>query len=146
MATSLSALQSWWLSTPAAMALVADGKLWHKEQPEVPGTALAFPYATYFRVAEPVETWTTGFPLIRANLQINLHATTAAEAETLAESLRDLLTKSASQPAGAPLSIGGSAAMHVLDEDISLDEGEGLGPGGQDCWIGYFTIEVLYTR
>ncbi len=142
MPSTLSALQTWWLATPAAQALVADGKLWHKEAPETTG----LPYATYFRVAEPVEAWTTGFPLIRANLQINLHATTAAEAESLAESLRDLLTKTGSQPAGAPLVIGSSIAMHVLDEDVSLDEGEGLGPGGQDCWVGWFTLEVLYTR
>ncbi len=142
MASALSALQSWWLATPAAQALVADGKLWHKEAPET----TALPYATYFRVAEPVESRTTAVAIVRASLQINLHATTATEAQDLAEQLRDMLTKSPAQPSGAPLSIGSSAAMHVLDDDISLDEGEGLGPGGQDCWVGYFTLEVFYTR
>ncbi len=146
MPSALSALQAWWLATPAAQALVSDGKLWHREQPEIPGILFAFPYATFFRVAEPVETRTTGFAMVRAQLQVNLHATTGSQAESLAEQLRDLLTKSAAQPSGAPLSIDSSDAMHVLDEDISCDLGEGLGPGGQDCWVGYFTIEVLYTR
>src|SRR5579859_463502 len=142
MPSSLSALQSWWLTTSEAQALVADSRLWHKEAPET----TALPYATYFRVAEPVETRTTGYATVRAQLQINLHASTATEAESLAESLRDLLTKTPAQPSGAPLLIGFNPAWHVLDDDISLDEGEGLGPDGQDCWVGYFTLEVLYTR
>jgi hypothetical protein len=143
MPSALSALQSWWQSTPAARALTADGKLWLKEAPE--DTAL--PYATCFRIAEPVEAWTTATAIVRATVQVNCHAATAAAAEALAESLRSLLTKSASQPSGAPLEVGpGNPAMHALDDDVSLDEGEGLGPGGSDCWVAFFTLEVFYTR
>jgi hypothetical protein len=146
MPSALSALQSWWLATPEARALVADGKLWYREQPEAPNVAFAMPYATYFRVSESVGNRTTGYAWVDGSVQINLHANTPDAAESLAIALRDLLSQSPANPSGAPLAVGPTDVVHVLDEDLSLDVGQGLGPGGQDCWIAAITLDIAYTR
>ena len=45
-----------------------------------------------------------------------------------------------------PLTINGSAVMHVLPDGDGIEIGEGLGPGGQDCWIAFQTLDIPYTE
>lgn len=139
----LAAIQAWWLSSSSAQALAIDGKLWYKERPVTPNDQL--PYITYFLVSEPVNVWTTGYPQYDATIQINVHDSTAEAAQTGADALVALLSKSVGNPAGAPLVINLSPVMHVLQNDYMLTKGEGLGPGGQDCWVAAVTFDIPWT-
>ncbi len=141
MPSVLSAVKTWWDATAAAQALTADGKLWLAPAPE--DTPL--PYATFFLVSQPIETWTTGYPLKRASVQVNLHAATAVEASGMAGALENLLGKALGQSSGAALVVGGSAVIHVLQDDFLLQQGEGLGPLGSDCWVAIVTFDIPFT-
>jgi hypothetical protein len=131
----LSALQAWWQSRADLRALTADGQLHHFEAPE--NTEL--PYATFFLVSDPAETQTTGFALYRAAVQVNLHAITDAAAVSLGKAFRQAVRL-------APLSVDGSAVLHVLPDGNGLEEGEGLGPNGQDCWIATEMLDIPFTQ
>ena len=134
-ASILAAAQAWWAGTPAAGALTASGKLWYKTAPEG-GNVL--PYATYVRVSEVEDTWTTNYPLMRTSLQFNCHAIRPQDAEAMGEALRALFR-------GAPLVVGTAAVAHVLPDGDSLDEGEGLAPGGRDCWIQSEVFDIVWS-
>lgn len=131
----LSAVLAWWDGTPAMSPLVSDGQLHHLSAPE----GVQLPYATFFLVADPVESNTTGFQLKRSAVQINLHAATDLEAATIGLAVRDALTM-------APLMVGDQTTAHVLPDGDGLEVGEGLGPDGRDCWIATETFDILWTR
>lgn len=131
----LSALQSWWQYTPAAVALTPGNPLWFKESPE--GALL--PYATFFLVSDVVEIQTTSYAMKRASIQVNFHHSTDSGARALAEAFRVVVRQ-------APLSINASPVMHVLPDGDGLDIGEGLGPDGDDCYIAFQTIDCPYTQ
>lgn len=131
----LAAVEAWWNATAAVYSLTRDHKLWFLEAPE--NTLL--PYATFFLVAQPVETWTTGFAFYRAGIQINLHCNTAARARSLAHQLRVAFK-------GAPLSVNNQTVCHVLPDGNTIQVGTGLGPGGKDCWVATETFDIPFTE
>lgn len=131
----LSAIQAWWQASPSMTALTSDRNLWAYEAPETTG----LPYATVLLVSEPVDTWTTSYPVYRSTIQINLHANTAGAARTLAAQFRSGLENQ-------PLVINGQAVMHILPDSSALQVGEGLGPKGLDCWVAIETFESLFTQ
>jgi len=139
--TVISAVSDWWAATPAAQELTTDGRLWLDQAPE----ETPLPYATIVGVSEIAEVWTTNYPIVRAVVQIALHGDTAVEAGALLGEVTALLGKSSDLPAGAALSVAGSAVMHVIQGDFSVHVGQGLGPDGQDCWVAIQLFDVVYT-
>jgi hypothetical protein len=131
----LNSVQSWWVQMPQAQALTADGLLWYLQAPE----ATPLPYATFFLVSEIDETWTTGYSVQRASVQVNFHANTASAARAVSKSFRRLIKY-------APLHINSDLVMHVLPDGQGLQIGEGLAPDGQDCWMAYSTLDIPWTR
>jgi hypothetical protein len=103
----------------------------------------ALPYATYFLVSDVIEVRTTGYFQKRATIQVNLHETTAETAKAAQDAFRLLVGTPANQ---VPLTINGSPVMHQLPDGNSLEIGEGLGPGGQDCWVGIQLVDIPYTE
>lgn len=138
----VSAVQAWWQGTPAVQALASDGRLWHRVAPE--DTQL--PYATVFLASESVASWTTGYPAVRATVQVNCHAATDIEARAMGLAVREALGPSRAQPQGAPLVVGIREVGHVLPDGDGVDIGEELGPGGEDCWLAFETFEIPWTK
>lgn len=137
----IAAVQAWWAGTPAVSSLTPDGKLWHKVRPE--GDSM--PYATVFLVSEAPEMWTTGYAWSRTSVQINCHADTDIQARTMALAVRAALGKTPAQPSGSPLVVGEQDAVHVLPDGDGIDIGDGLGPGGRDCWVAFETFDIPWT-
>ncbi len=131
----ISAIQAWFAATAPVNSLMSTPTLWHKQAPET----VLLPYATVFLVSEPVETWTTGFPMLRSTVQVNLHANLPVTARSIGRAFRSNLK-------GAGLIIGGSSVMHVLPVGSAVDIGEGLGPNAQDCWVAMETFDILWTE
>lgn len=131
----LSATASWWSVTPAAQALSSTGQLWDLEAPENGDT---LPYVTIFLVSETPETWTTNYPLMRTSLQFNCHASTDGRARAMGAALRRLFR-------GAPLIVNSSDIDHCLPDGSGLQLGEGLAPGGRDCWVATEVFDIVWT-
>lgn len=131
----LSAAQAWWQGTPAAQALSSTGQLWHLQAPEDGET---LPYVTFFLVSETPETWTTSYPFMRSSLQFNAHAATDAQARSMGAALRKLFR-------GAPLVVNSSDIDHCLPDGSAIQLGEGLAPGGRDCWVATETFDIAWT-
>ena len=79
----VSALQGWWLNQTSLQSLTSDGKLHHLQAPE----STLLPYATYFKVSEVVEQWTTAYGQRRSTVQFNLHAQTDVQAQIIADQM-----------------------------------------------------------
>jgi hypothetical protein len=139
---SLAALQTWWGTQTALQGLVMGGKLWHLEAPE---NAAIEPYATYFKVSEPVTTFTTGFAYYTTTFQINVHHWLPLLAEAIAWQIAKALS-SLNAGGGAVLTIHGTSSIHVLPGSFNTQIGEGLGTGGRDCWLSSFEVEVPWTN
>ena len=137
----VTAVQQFFLTQAQLHAIVSDGKLHHKSAPE--DTLL--PYATYFKVSDTPDTWTTAGPVRRAAVQLNIHHSTDAEAQAIAETFASTMN-SIVQQAAIPIVIYGRNAMHVLPGELSIDVGEGLAPGGLDCWIASVVFDIPYTK
>lgn len=139
---SLQALQVWWAGQTALQALVTGGKLWHLEAPE---DGAIEPYITYFKVSEPVTTWTTGYRYFTTTIQINVHHWLPITAEAIAWQIAQALS-SLNPDGGAVLQIHGTNSIHALPDDFNTQIGEGLGTNGRDCWMCSFTVEVPWTN
>jgi hypothetical protein len=130
----MAAITAWWRAHAAVQLISSDKNLWHKTAPE--GAEL--PYSTFFLVHEGPDTYTTAFAFMRSNVQVNCHASTDVEARAAANAIRVALKQ-------APLSIGGVRVLHVLPDPSGLQVGEGLGPGGKDCWIAFQAFDIAWT-
>jgi hypothetical protein len=157
----ITALQGWWQSNPVIPSavlkihpsvqatsgpgtlpeLLSDGRLHHLQAPQ----GVKLPYVTYFKVADPVETFTTAYGYRRALVQFNCHAATDARAQTIADTFCDTM-RTLGGNAGAPLTVYGQRALDVLPHSFTIEIGEGLGDGGNDCWIASFEVEISYTK
>lgn len=127
------ALSGWWADHGAGYA--SDGVLYYSQAPE----GVELPYATYFGVSEDTEIITTSCQSRRSAVQFNLHATTPAEALSLARSLRIAINQ-------APLLVSGRRVWHVQPDSLTPPMvGEGLGPDGEDCWVVGLTVDIPWN-
>ena len=103
------------------------------------------PYGTYFKVSDVVETFTTGYAFCKATLQFNVHAETDSQAQNIANQLAQTMRTLGSN-VGASLLIYGQLSLSVLPNSFGIQIGEGLGNGGKDCWLCFFTADVTYIN
>jgi hypothetical protein len=138
----ITAIQKWWQTNSMTLAsFTSDGKLHHLQAPQ----GVVLPYATYFKVSDPVETFTTGYGFRRALVQINYHAETDIEAQKSADLLADAM-RTLAGAGGAILTIYNQQALHVLPHSFSITIGEGLGDNGRDCWLASFELDIAFTK
>lgn len=123
------------------LGLLSDGQIHHVTAPE----ETLLPYATFFEVSDvPVARTTVGL-LRQATLQINVHASTDSQARSIADQLATAMDTILSGGL-VPILIYGRNALHSLAGEFGIEQGEGLGPDGQDCWICHFTLDIPYTK
>ena len=139
--SSLRAIEVWWATRTDLQALVTGGRLWHRSAPE---NASVEPYLTYFRVSEDITTWTTGYGYYESVFQFNVHHSLPGLAESIAFQIADAMNTIKSGE--IPLQIRGSQAIHVLPGSFGVEEGEGLGYGGRDCWICHFDVTIPWVN
>jgi hypothetical protein len=130
----LAAIYAWWQAHADIQLATSDRRLWHSEAP--PNVVL--PYSTFFLVREVAEAWTTAYPLMRAGVQVNCHASTDVEARAAAGAIRDALRM-------APLVVDGTKVMHVLPDGSGLEKGKEMGPEGEDVWIAWQSFDIAWT-
>ena len=135
----LAAISNWWSTRKDLQAMFSGGKLWHKTAPE---NASIKPYLTYFLVSETDITPTTSFIYWESVVQFNVHHDLPGLARTLAQKLMNALS---SLKGKAPIVVQGMPARLVLPSDVGVDEGEGLGLKGRDCWIAHFLATIQWT-
>ena len=135
----LTGISNWWATRSDLQALFSGGKLWHKVAPE---NASIMPYLTYFLVSETDITPTTSFIYWESIVQFNVHHNLPGLARTLAQKLMNALS---SLKGKAPIFVQGMPVRSVLPSDIGVDEGEGLGLKGRDCWIAHFLATIQWT-
>ena len=145
----LQAVKAWWAGQTTLQALVSGGKIWHKSAPE---NASVEPYLTFFLVAEPVITYTTGYAYWESTVQFNVHHFLPDTAVLIAKQIADKMSSlkpggiSSSAPGSPRLEVWGQYAIHVLPDSFGIEEGEGLGLGGRDCWICHFEVSIPWTN
>lgn len=130
----LGAIAAWFRANAAMQLLTSDHRLWHKTSSE----STRLPYATVFLARETQETYTTAYSLTRAGVQFNFHASTDAEARSMALAMRSAFKQ-------APLVVGGSRVMHVLPDWAAMDKSDALGPDGKDVWIAFEVFDIAWT-
>ena len=143
---SVQAVQFWWDDATDLQSLVTGGKLWHKSAPE---NASVEPYATFFLVSEVPVTFTTAYTYWESTFQINIHHYVPQLAVSLAKQISDGLNSlkpAGVVPGSAQIQIFGENAIHVLPGSFGVDEGEGLGLNGRDCWICHFEVVIPWTN
>jgi hypothetical protein len=146
---SLQAVQDWWDGQPAVQSLVSRGQLWHKSAPE---NASIEPYATYFLVSEVPITFTTGYTYWESTFQINIHHNLPQTAVSIAKQISDALNSlkpggvASVTPNSPQIQIFGTNAIYALPGSFGVDEGEGLGLNGRDCWICHFEVVIPWTN
>jgi hypothetical protein len=138
----LASIQAWWITRPDLQALVSLGRISHKTAAE---NASVMPYMTFFLVSNVLGTPTTSYGYWEAVVQFNVHHYLPGLALTLAKKIADAMS-SVKPGGGAQLWIEGTPAIHVLPESFSVDEGEGLGLNGRDCWVCMFTVSIPFTN
>jgi hypothetical protein len=138
----ITAVQAWWSTRADLQALVTGGKLWHGTVAE---DASVEPYANYFLVSTTAVTPTTGYIYYESVVQFNVYHYLPGLAQILAFQLSKAMN-TLSPGGGAQLFIEGQDAVHVLPEDFGLEEGEGLGLNGRDCWMAHFTVSIPWTN
>jgi hypothetical protein len=140
----LTAFKVWWDAASAEFSLaslLSDGQIHHLSAPE--NTLL--PYATLFKVSDTPELKTTGGFQYLASLQVNVHAQTDAQAQSIADQIAASM-RTLNGYAGPTPIVYGAPALMVFPEDFGIEFGEGLGPNGQDCWVCHFTVSIRYFR
>jgi hypothetical protein len=146
---SLQAVQDFWESTTAIQSLVTGGKLWHKSAPE---NASIEPYATFFLVSEVPITFTTAYAYWESTFQINIHHNIPQTAIAIAKQISDALNSlkpggvGSVTPGSPQIQVFGQNALSVLPGSFGVDEGEGLGLNGRDCWICHFEVVIPWTN
>jgi hypothetical protein len=130
----LAAVYAWWQAHADVQLATSDRRLWHSQAP--PNVVL--PYSTFFLVREVAETWTTAYPLMRAGVQVNCHASTDVEARAAAGAIRAALRN-------APLVVDGTRVMHVLPDGSGMEQGKEMGPDGEDVWIAWQSFDIAWT-
>lgn len=136
-----TAISAWWANQSSLQAQVTNGKLWHKTAPE---DACVEPYLTFFLVSTTSISQTTSYSYYESVVQFNIHHYLPGLAQTISQNLAAAMD-SRRAGGGAILFIQGNQAIHVLPDDFGLDEGEGLGLNGRDCWIAHFTVTIPWT-
>jgi hypothetical protein len=136
-----AAIKAWWATRTDLQALVTLGRLNHATAPE---NASIEPYLTFFLVSTTNVAATTSFIYWESIVQFNIHHYLPGLAHTLAFTIASALNTLKS--GGAQLFIENTQAIHVLPDDFGLEEGEGLGLNGRDCWICHFTVTIPWTN
>lgn len=130
----ISAIYAWWTSPGRASLEGTTNQFWHV----LASIGTPMPYTTFFLVSEVVDTDTTSFAFWRSTVQFNFHAAVDDEAVAAGDAFRAALE-------GAPLSIGGNPALHVLATRNGIEMSDEVGDGGAEVWVDFEVFEVAWT-
>lgn len=128
-----TAIKEYWDSS-SLTAITSDGKLWYQVAPDQPVT----PYAVLIEVSEPEVARTTGFVMFEGTYQINCMNDSLQGAQAMAALVWAAFDH-------APLSLDGQL-LHCLPGERRSTVGSHLGTNGNDCWITYVELEILYVK
>jgi hypothetical protein len=111
-----------------------SGNLWTGQ---APGSVTAMPYAVLTQVSDVLLTRTTGPKLFLGAYQISVMADDLTEADSLCRAVSAAYDE-------ATLDLDGFVSC--LAGDIRWTLGLGLGLSGDDCWMCYVELDIMYTR